>query len=139
MRKFQPRILGKNKKKQGGFTLIELVIVIVIAGILGAAIVATYTDLSGDAREANAEQSVAAINTAIAVFTAETKAPPVAANGEALLTALGSYLTVNDVAVSSTNAITVDGTAAGTLGIVSCTNGVTDSVCAVSYTAPASS
>ena len=38
-------------KKQSGFTLIELVIVIIILGILAATAVPKFVDLQGDARE----------------------------------------------------------------------------------------
>jgi len=41
-----------TRKSQGGFTLIELVIVIVILGILAAVAVPRFLDLESDAREA---------------------------------------------------------------------------------------
>lgn len=38
------------KRQQGGFTLIELIMVIVILGILAAFALPRFADLSGDAR-----------------------------------------------------------------------------------------
>jgi prepilin-type N-terminal cleavage/methylation domain-containing protein len=126
MRKFQPRILGKNKKKQGGFTLIELVIVIIIAGILGAAIVATYIDLTTEAEEANVEQTVAALNTGIATYIAQNNGTsPVAATAAALVTKLQGTNNIgptpNGLTVTDDN-ITVNGVDYG-VTLTNCTDG----------------
>ncbi len=50
------------KSAQGGFTLIELVIVIVILGILAAVAIPKFLDLSGDARLAATQGVAGALN-----------------------------------------------------------------------------
>ncbi len=50
------------RKSQNGFTLIELVIVIVILGILAAVAIPKFLDLSGDARQAATQGVAGALN-----------------------------------------------------------------------------
>ncbi|MBS3805819.1 MAG: type II secretion system protein [Oleiphilaceae bacterium] len=54
-------------QKQKGFTLIELVIVIVILGILSAFALPRFADLSGDATEASVEGARGAVKSASAI------------------------------------------------------------------------
>ncbi|GAB2902670.1 hypothetical protein GCM10027046_34810 [Uliginosibacterium flavum] len=54
-------------KKQSGFTLIELVVVMVILGILAAVALPKFVDLSGDAREASLKGALGAVNSAMAI------------------------------------------------------------------------
>lgn len=55
------------KRQQVGFTLIELVIVIVILGILAASALPRFSDLAGDARAASVNGMAGALRSAAAI------------------------------------------------------------------------
>ena len=58
-------------KKQQGFTLIELVIVVIILGLLGAAAVPRFLDVTDDARDASVEGVAGGFASAVGLVRAE--------------------------------------------------------------------
>ena len=74
-------------KQQAGFTLIELVMVIVIIGILAVVALPKFTDLSSDANKAAVKSVASALSSAAAVNYAARKAN--SANGAAVSNCTG--------------------------------------------------
>jgi len=97
--------LQKRLKREGGFTLIELIAVIIILGILAAVIVPKYFDMTGRAQDAAyrgaLNEGVARFNMAYAQYVLTTSARP-AGLGDLATTALlgGSAVSIGDYTVS---------------------------------------
>ena len=70
------------KVRQTGFTLIELVMVIVLIGVLAAVAIPKFVDLSGDAKQAATNGMAGALASASAINYAARKAN--ATNGAAV-------------------------------------------------------
>lgn len=79
-------------KKQQGFTLIELVVVIVILGILAAVALPRFINLTGDARYSAVQGIAAGLRSGVAVVQARYEAS--GATGSTVTMADGTSVTV---------------------------------------------
>lgn len=91
----QARTATPQRAAQAGFTLIELIVVIVILGILAATALPKFSNLSGDARAASVNAAAGAI-----------RSTSVMAHGSSL---------VNGVSTSATASLPIEG---GTINLV---------------------
>ncbi len=101
----------KHQSKQKGFTLIELIVVIVILGILAVTAAPKFIDITGDARTAAREGVVGAIRGALTM-----------GHGKAAVDGFGrasGAVSMNDEFVNVTNgypSVTADASADGISG-----------------------
>ena len=67
--------MERNMRRDGGFTLIELVIVIVVLGILATQAIPTYLSLVDDAKKAAARSNLGALRSSVTVYYAYKATP----------------------------------------------------------------
>jgi len=137
-------------KKQNGFTLIELVVVIAILGILAAIALPKFVDLTGDARRAKIQAAQGAINAASALahakFLASGSADSTFTAEGVSITTLNGYPTAATIAAAaglniSTDTTTGDYTATtptGTPAVITISDEPARANCTVTYTEAAS-
>lgn len=66
----------KNKRAQSGFTIVELLIVIVVIGILAALVVTTYSGIQARARDSERQTDIQALQTQIEAYFATANVYP---------------------------------------------------------------
>ena len=100
------------KRNQKGFTIIELVVVIVILGILAAVAFPKFQDLSGDARQAVVNGAAAALKSAAVITFAKNQ------GAQQTYTAIKAQVTADNVTFGGTcNAATVTHTASAAASV----------------------
>jgi len=108
--------MTKKQRRQQGFTLIEIIAVIILLGVLAATVIPKFSDLTADAKKAAAKQAVAEgiarVNQGAAKYILDTTTVP------ANLAALGTaYLGADSTDAGDYQLAYADGTNTGEIDI----------------------
>jgi len=73
-------MISLKKRRQSGFTIVELLIVIVVIGILAALVITTYAGIQAKARNAKRQTDMNAVQTQLEAYFAQNGNYPTYAN-----------------------------------------------------------
>jgi general secretion pathway protein G len=114
------RIIRQSRK---GFTLVEILIVVIILGILAAIVIPQFTNASQDARRNNLRSTVATLRAQVALYKMQhgDTLPDLVTNWDPLLntstyagTTYGPYLQEAPINQLTNNSVVANGTASTT-------------------------